>query len=69
LGQLEKYKVEYKLLHSYTYNAEEVDVNKKCSLWDGFICFRLNDSHGIDEDKDYAIKVSGTAGSFITLEN
>jgi hypothetical protein len=59
--------VEYKLQSFYRYNVEEVDVNKECSLWDGLVCFKLTDSHGIVEDKDYIIKVSGTAGTFITL--
>jgi hypothetical protein len=68
LGQLEKFKVEYKLRSSHTY-SEEVVINKECSFWDGFVCFKLNESHGIDGDKEYGIKVSGTAGSFITLEN
>jgi hypothetical protein len=53
--------VEYKLGSSYS--TEEVDVNRKCSLWDAFICFRLAESHGIGEDKNYTIKVTGTGGT------
>jgi hypothetical protein len=56
-GQVLKYKVEYKRQYLYSYTAKEVDVNKECDLWDGFVCFRLTDSHGIVEDKDYNIKV------------
>jgi hypothetical protein len=61
--------VEYRLRSSNNYNAEDVDMKKECSLWDGFICFKLTENHGIDGDKDYDVKVSGTAVSFITLEN
>jgi hypothetical protein len=68
-GQLEKYKVEYKLQSSYSYTAKEVDINKECILWDGHICFKLAPSHGITADKNYIIRVSDTLDIFITLKN
>ena len=62
LGELEIYKVEYKLHSSAWYNKEEevVSVNEVCKVWDGNICFRLNSTHGIAGNKIYDIWVSGT---------
>jgi hypothetical protein len=62
--------VEYKLQSSGSYSTQEVGVRRECSIWDGFICFKLNDTtHGIAEDKNYVIRVSGIAGIFIVFEN
>lgn len=69
LGQLEKYKLEYKLRYSNSYMVQEIGIHRKCYFWDEFICAKLNGSHGIAGDKDYDIRVSGIAGIFIMLEN
>jgi hypothetical protein len=62
LGELEIYKVEYKLKSSFFFYIEkEVSVNEMCKLWDGKICFTLNSSHGIAGNKVYDIQVSDTA--------
>ena len=60
LGELEVYKVEYKLHSSEQYNVKEVSIYEMCRLWDGSICFRLNSSHGIAGNKVYDIQVSDT---------
>ena len=60
LGELEVYKVEYKLQSSVSYYIKEVSTNKTCNLWDGNICFRLNSSDGITGNEVYNIKVSDT---------
>jgi hypothetical protein len=61
LGELEIYKLEYKLQSSVWYKEKEVSVNETCALWDGYICFRLNSSDGITEHHTYNIRVSDTA--------
>ena len=61
LGELEVYKVEYKLQSSWSYNVKDVSINKTCKLWDGNICFTLNSSNGIIGNEVYNIKVSDTA--------
>ena len=61
LGELEVYKVEYKLQSSASYNIKEVSINKTCKLWDGHICFKLNSSNGIIGNEVYNIKVSEAA--------
>jgi hypothetical protein len=52
--------VEYKLQSSLWYNEKEVSINEMCALWDGYICFKLNSSDGITENKVYKIQVSDT---------
>ena len=61
LGELEVYKVEYKLQSSDSFNIKEVSINETCKLWDGNICFRLNSSDGITVSEVYNIKVSDAA--------
>ena len=60
LGELEVYKVEYKLQSSVSYNTKEVSINKTCKLWDGNICVRLNSSDRIVGNEVYNMKVSDT---------
>lgn len=61
LGELEIYKVEYKLQSSMEYKVKEVNINKLCKLWDESICLRLNSSDGITGNELYDIQVSDTA--------
>jgi len=61
LGELEMYKVEYKLKSSGKYNVKEVSINEMCKLWDGNICFGLNSKDGITENEVYNIQVSDIA--------
>jgi hypothetical protein len=61
LGEVELYKVEYKLESSEWYNIKEVTINDPCKLWNGNICFRLNSSDGITGNEVYNIKVSDAA--------
>jgi hypothetical protein len=41
------------------YKEKEV-INEMCALWDGYICFELNSSDEITENKTYDIQVSDT---------
>ena len=61
LGEVEVYKVEYKLQSSWSYNVKDVSINKTYKLWDGNICFKLDSSNGIIGNEVYNIKVSDTA--------
>jgi len=62
-GELEKYKIEYRLLSPYNYMSKEItyDAVQECTLWKGKICFSLTASDGIVGNKDYSISVSDTA--------
>jgi hypothetical protein len=61
LGELEVYKVEYKLQSSERYKIKEVSINNTCKLWDRNICFQLNAGDGINGSEVYNIKVSDAA--------
>jgi hypothetical protein len=61
LGELELYKVEYKLQSSERYKRKEVSVNNICKLWNENICFTLNAGDGITDSEVYDIKVSDAA--------
>jgi hypothetical protein len=62
LGELEIYKVAYKLQYSPVYKIKEVSVTKMCELWNESICFRLDSSSdGITGNKVYDIQVSDSA--------
>jgi hypothetical protein len=61
LGELEIYKVKYKLQSSVSYKIKEVNINEMCKLWHGNICLRLNSEDGIIGNKVYNIQVSDIA--------
>jgi len=61
LGELEVYKVEYKLQSSEQYTIKEVSINNTCKLWNGNSCFRLSADDGIAGSEVYNIKVSDAA--------
>lgn len=61
LGELEIYKVEYKVQSSWSYNRKEVSINEMCKLWDGNICLKLDSMDGITGNEFYNIKVSDIA--------
>jgi hypothetical protein len=61
LGELEIYKVEYKLEYSVSYRVKDVSINEMCQLYDESICFKLNPSDGITDNEYYDIKVCDTA--------
>jgi hypothetical protein len=62
-GELEKYKVEYKLQSAHSHDLKEAVHNnfEECDYWKGKICFKLNSSDGIIKNSDYIIKVSDNA--------